>query len=66
MHGMSVEDHAISKLLLQLLPEMVAQSAHPFHRREIARKLAGLTKTDREQCTLGTRPPATLVSGTVN
>ena len=63
---MSVEAHAISELLLQLLPEMVAQSAHPFHRREIARKRAGLAETDRKQCTLGTRPPATFVSGTVN
>src|SRR6266540_4174886 len=62
MSGMSVENHAMPKLLLQSLPEMVAQCTHPIRRR----KLAGLAKTNRKQRALGAGPPATLVSGPVH
>src|SRR5262249_24133186 len=65
MGGMSVEPHAISELLLQRLPEAVAQRAHAIHRREIARKLAGLAEAGGEQHALGTRAAAMLVPGTV-
>src|SRR5262245_18557026 len=65
MGGMSVEPHAISELLLQRLPEAVAQRAHAIHRREIARKLAGLAEAGGEQHALGTRAAAKLVPGTM-
>src|SRR6266487_4592249 len=66
MRGMSIEGHAISELLLQRLPESIAQVAHAVHGREIARKLAGLAEADRKQRTLGASAPSTLVSGPVD
>ena len=66
MRRMSVEDHAITELLLQLLPEVVAQGAHPIHGRKVARKLAGLAEPDRKQRALGAGAPATLVPGAVD
>src|SRR5262245_63588605 len=66
IRGMSVEGHAVSELRLQCLPEAVAQGAHAIHRREIARKLAGLAETDRKQRALGPGATTALVPGTVN
>src|SRR5262249_411534 len=65
MGGMAIEAYAISELLLQRLPEAVAQRAHALHRRKIARKLAGLAESGREQHALRTRAAAMLVSATV-
>ena len=63
---MAVERHAIAELLLQRLPERIAQCADSIHLREIVRKLAGLAEPDRQQRTLGSGATATLMSGTVN
>src|SRR5215831_10339239 len=65
MGGMAIEPYAISELLLQRLPEAVAQRAHALHGRKIARKLAGLAEAGREQHALGTCAAAMLVPATV-
>jgi hypothetical protein len=62
VRGMTVEEHAVAELPLQTLPEAVAQSAHAIHRREIAYKLAGFAKADRQQGTLRARASAAFVS----
>src|SRR5215471_8361937 len=66
MCGMSVEDHAISELLPQHLPETVAQDVDPFHRREITRKPAGFAETDCKQRALRTCSPSGLVPGAMD
>ena len=66
MCGMSIEGHAISELLPQHLPEMVAQNADRIHRGEITRELARLAEADRQQRALGTGSPAALVPGAMD
>src|SRR5215813_15331008 len=65
MGGMAIEAYAISELLLQRLPEAVAQRAHAIYGRKIARKLAGLAEAAREQRALGTCAAAMLVPAAV-
>src|SRR5262249_29069758 len=65
MGGMAIEAYAISELLLQRLPEAVAQRAHAIYGRKIARKLAGLAEAGREQRALGTCAAAMLVPAAV-
>jgi hypothetical protein len=63
---MTVESHAVAKPMLELLPKVITQNSESVHLPEIACKLTRLTEPDRKQCTLSTRAPAMLVSGTVN
>src|SRR5262245_42900585 len=65
VRGMTVENHAVPELLLQALPEAVAQGAHAMHRRKIARKLAGFAEANRQQRTLRARASAAFVAGTM-
>src|SRR2546429_1161154 len=66
VRGMTVEEDAVAELLLQALPEAVAQSAHATHRRKIPRKLAGRAEGDRQQGTLRARASAAFVAGTMD
>ena len=61
-----VENHTIAEPLLQLLPEPVAQSADPLHRRQVARELAGRAEADREQRAFGAGAPPAFVARAVD
>ena len=63
---MPVQDDPIAELALQPLPEVVAQSAHPVHRRKIARQLASFAEPDGKERTFGSGAPTALVPRTVD
>lgn len=62
---MTVQGDPIPKLTPQLLPKVIAQSAHLIHRRKIARQLASFAEPDSKERTFRSRASTALVPSTV-